>query len=83
MNARQAAKAAAKRIEELEYFNSKSCEDIIHYNQCIEHMIRRGSPCDYCEDLEECKAEGKDVQIGCEEWILRFDWSDDNERVSD
>ena len=71
MNARQAAKAAAKRIEELERVNRLYAADVRGYNACIDHMIKHGSPCDFCEDLPECRAEGKDIQIGRDEWMLR------------
>lgn len=70
MNARQAAKAAAKRIEELERVAALNKADIIDYNKCIEHMIQNGSPCDYCEDLQECQLEAKG-KTGCTEWMLR------------
>lgn len=70
MNARQAARAAAKRIEELEYSGARAAADIKRYNQCIDHMIQHGSPCDFCEDLQECKEAGRDVQIGCDQWML-------------
>lgn len=71
MNARQAAKEASKRIEELERVNRLYAADVRDYNACISHMINHGSPCDYCEDRPECLSEGKNLTIGCDEWILR------------
>lgn len=73
MNARQAAKAAAKRIEELEYFNQRASADIKRYNEVIGAMINHASPCQFCEDLEECRAAGKDTAIGCDDWMLSFE----------
>lgn len=70
VNARQAAKAAAKHIEELEDMNKRYAHDIRLFYQTISHMIQHGSPCDYCEDREECRTAGKDLEIGCEEWFL-------------
>jgi hypothetical protein len=72
MNARQAARAAATRIEELEHYQRMATHDIRQYNKVIMHMIQHGSPCDYCNDLEECREAGKDVSIGCDMWMLRF-----------
>ena len=72
MNSRQAAKAAAARIEECERIMALNKADIIDYNNCIMHMIRHGSPCDYCNDLEECWENGNDVTMGCDEWMLRM-----------
>lgn len=72
MNGRQAAKAAAVRIEELERRERLAASDIRQYNKCILHMINHGSPCDYCEDKSECEAEGKDITIGCDDWLLAF-----------
>ena len=60
MNARQAAKAAAKRIEELEDYNRRCSADIKAYNQCIDAMIAGGSPCPWCMEHEECQLEAKD-----------------------
>lgn len=70
MNARQAARAAAERIKELERVLGLNKRDIIDYNKCIEHMIGGGSPCDYCEDIVECQLEAKGGK-GCSEWMLR------------
>lgn len=70
MNAKQALRAASRHITELEYANSRYKADVIGYNNCILHMIRHGSPCDYCQDLAECKEAGKDVSIGCDDWLL-------------
>lgn len=76
MNGKQAARLAAKRIEELEHYIKLNVRDIKLYVQCINHMINHGSPCDYCEDNEECKAEGKDMTIGCDDWMLKL-WRKD------
>lgn len=71
MNARQAAKAAAKRIEDLENVLHRAEKDIKAYNQCIDYMISGGSPCDWCEDCQECHLE--DHGKGCKLWMLRYE----------
>lgn len=70
MNAKQSLRLAAKRIEELEYFNRRSAADIKEYNNCIDRMIAGGSPCDYCEDQNECQLQAKADGKGCTEWML-------------
>lgn len=70
MNARQAAKAAAKQIEELMDFNRRCSADIKAYNQCIDGMIAGESPCPWCMEYEECQLEAKDGK-GCSEWWLK------------
>ena len=69
MNGRQAARLAAKRIEELEYYNARCKADITAYNAVIEALIRGESPCRWCEDIEECQLEAKNGR-GCAEWML-------------
>ena len=71
MNAKQALKQVAKQLEDARRKELLYIADVRDYNACIEHMIKHGSPCDYCEDLEDCKSEGKDVAIGCDMWMLR------------
>lgn len=71
MNARQAAKAAAKQIEELENYNARCKADITAYNQCIRGMIAGESPCRWCEEHEECQLEAKDGK-GCDDWWLKY-----------
>ena len=73
MNAKQAARAAAKRIEELEDFNKRCSSDIKWYNNTILAMIGGKSPCDFCEEhrLGECSLETRVANFnGCEEWWL-------------
>lgn len=70
MNGRQAAKAAAARIAELEYAIGRYSADVKDYNRCILHMIKHGSPCDFCQDQQECQEAGKDLSIGCDDWML-------------
>ena len=69
MNARQAAKLAAKRIEELEDFNLRATADNKAYNMVIAEMIQGKSPCPWCLEYEECE----DRTHGCENWSLRMD----------
>ena len=69
MNGRQAARAAAKKIEEQEFTLLLNKLDIRDYNLCILSMIAGGSPCEYCEDYEECQLQAKGK--GCEEWLLK------------
>jgi len=71
MNSRQAARAANKRIEELERVNRLYSKDVGDYISCILHMINHGSPCNFCHDYQECKDEGKDLTIGCDQWMLK------------
>ena len=83
MNGRQAARAAAERIKENERILALNKADIVAYNLCILHMIDHGSPCDFCEDLEECRKEEKDVTIGCDNWMLKMhrEGQDEGDRV--
>lgn len=85
MNKRQALKAAAETIKDLEaqikalegeikdqeYFNRLSAADIKVYNKVIDGMIAGESPCKWCEDhaTGECDKMGK----GCGEWMLMWD----------
>ncbi len=69
---RQSLSAAQARIAELEYVCRNCVKDINWYNRCIEHMIQGGSPCDWCDDLQECQLKAKDEGKGCLDWILRF-----------
>lgn len=71
MNGRQAAKAAAKMIEELEYSKANQARDIVDYNACIQDMIDGKSPCTWCEEEEECQLEAKGGK-GCHEWWLKY-----------
>lgn len=74
MNGRQAAKAAAKRIEENEYVIRMQANDIKDYNSCILDMIAGKSPCWWCEEnrLAECEHKDSWMNAGCHEWWLRM-----------
>ena len=71
MNARQAAKAAAARITELERIIALNKADIADYNKCILDMIAGESACVFCEDWEECNLDAK-AGKGCDMWLLRW-----------
>ena len=71
MNGRQAAKAAAKRIEEMEHTIAQYKQDVKDYNAVIEDMISGKSPCSWCEDVGECILDANG-NVGCTEWMLRF-----------
>ena len=79
MNGRQAAKRAAERIEELEHHVRLDIRDIKLYVACIRDMINHKSPCAYCEDHDECEINGKDISIGCDEWMLKL-WTPGEEK---
>lgn len=73
MNGRQAAKAAAKRISELEYVVKMQSKDIRSLYAVILDMIAGKSPCSWCEEnrLDECQHEDSHGNAGCHEWWLR------------
>lgn len=71
MNTRQAAKAAAIKIQSMEHTLALNKADIIDYNIVIQALIAGKSPCDWCEDLKECQLDAKGKN-GCSEWLLRF-----------
>ena len=71
MNAKQSLRLAAKKIEDLEYFNARCVADIKAYNQIIDSLIDGGTLCDWCHDREECEKER--TGIGCDEWMLAMD----------
>ena len=70
MNARQAARAAAEHIVELERQNALRTQDITDYNACVLEIINGGDPCKWCEEEPECQRECKGK--GCQEWWLRY-----------
>lgn len=70
MNARQALKHVVEENANLRHYNREASADIKLYNQVIDHMIGGGSPCDYCEDLDECQLQAKG-KTGCTDWMLR------------
>lgn len=72
MNAKQSLKLAAKRIEDMEHQIMLNIRDIRLYVQCIHSIINHGSPCDYCEDHDECEIAGKNVDAGCDDWMLKL-----------
>lgn len=82
MNARQAAKAAAKKIEEMQHYNDKCKADIMAYNAVIQAMIEGKSPCPWCEEHEECQLTAKDVK-GCDQWWLSFTPPEVKEETND
>lgn len=71
MNGRQAAKLAAKRIEEMEHYNARCKADIKAYNHVIWGLISGElNPCEWCEDNADCERPLKGK--GCSEWWLAF-----------
>lgn len=72
MNARQAAKAAAEHIEQLEDFNRRASQEIKGLNACIDSVIAgEKTYCDWCEERDECDRAEKGT--GCKEWWLTMD----------
>ncbi len=82
MNGRQAAKAAAKKIEELEHYNAKCKADITAYNKVVVGLIAGDlNPCDWCEENADCERPIKGK--GCSEWWLTFTLPDVKEEDAD
>jgi hypothetical protein len=84
MNGRQAARAAAKRIDELEYMVSSQSRDIKDYNAVVLDIIAGKSPCTWCEEnrLDECEHASRG-SAGCSEWWLRYSTPDKKDGGSD
>jgi len=80
MNGRQAARAAAKRIEDLEITLKRAMSDIKRYNECIDGMITGQSPCEWCDDKMECQREAHTTGKGCELWMLGYEEDTDDEK---
>ena len=74
MNARQAAKKAAARIEELEDFNRRSAADVRGLYRAIDRLIAGECICDICEEQNECTKPEKDKKT-CSGWWLTMDTS--------
>ena len=72
MNARQALRAVSERLRDIEIVLAGAQNDIVLYNQCIDSMIQGGSPCEFCEDFEECQLQAKADGKGCAQWWLRY-----------
>lgn len=68
MNGKQAAREAAKRIEELEFFNRSAAAAIRSLYQAIEGIFNGENVCLMCEDYEECQLEAKEGGKGCALW---------------
>ena len=71
MNARQAAKAASKRIQELESLVAGQTQDIKDLYSAIHDHISGESLCLWCEEYPECQLEAK-MGKGCPQWWLRY-----------
>ena len=71
LNAKQAAKKAAQRIESMEHTLFLNKLDIQDYNKVIADMIAGESPCHMCEDWNACQLDAK-AGKGCSEWMLRM-----------
>lgn len=84
MNGRQAARAAAKRVEELEYMVSSQSRDIKDYNAVVLDIIAGKTPCTWCEEnrLDECEHASRG-SAGCSEWWLRYSTPDKKDGGSD
>lgn len=71
MNGRQAARLAANRIRELEYIVSMQSRDIREYNETILDIIAGKTPCNRCEEANECTKK-EFGSVGCQGWWLHF-----------
>lgn len=72
MNGKQAARAAAKRIAELEDFNRRCSNDIKALYTCIDSVIAgEKCYCDWCEEESECCQPEKKQKTGCENFWMK------------
>ena len=71
MNSRQAAKAASKRIEELEALVAGQTQDIKDLYAAIMDHISGESLCLWCEEYPVCHLKAKNT-ASCSEWWLRY-----------
>lgn len=71
MNARQAAKSAAKRIEELEALVAGQTQDIKDLYAAILDHISGESLCRWCEEYPVCHLKARNG-ASCPEWWLRY-----------
>ena len=71
MNGRQAARQAAKRIEELEALVAGQTQDIKDLYAAIHDHISGESLCLWCEEYPECNLNAK-MGASCPEWWLRY-----------
>ena len=59
-------------LEVTQYQNLMYSHDVRTYVECIHHMIAGDSPCEYCEERNECQLTAKELGKGCQEWWLRW-----------
>lgn len=64
--------AQEETIQDLMYYKQAATHDIKEYNACILSMISGGSPCEWCNDQNECQKQEKAASNGCDEWLLAF-----------
>ena len=69
MNSRQAAKAAAKRIEELEALVAGQTQDIKDLYAAILDHISGESLCRWCEEYPVCHLKAKNTASCTEGWL--------------
>ena len=73
MNGRQAARAAAKRIADLEDYNRRAANDIKALYACIDSVIAgEKCYCDWCQEYDECQQPEKKMKKGCENWWMKL-----------
>lgn len=90
MNAKQSLRECAKNLEiaeaalvDLHTVVGRAEKDIKAYVQCILGMIQGGSPCEWCEEQNECQLQAKADGKGCDQWWLRYEEEDENAPVQE
>ena len=75
---------AAKRIEELEYANKLYAVDVKALYAVIDGMTQGKTPCDWCDEQEECERQEKGG-LGCTDFLLmenKQEGEDDDEETA-